>query len=66
MARKIEQLLRVAADMHRFSQDPQAASAPLRLHSDELCEEELDLIAAAVQAPVTGDVPGTDPDRPRK
>lgn len=48
MARKIEQLLRVAGDMHRFSTGSCTARAQ---DFEELLEEDLDLIAAAANEP---------------
>ena len=47
MAKKIEQLLRVMGDLHRFSENNHATGQD----TDELWEEDLELVAAAVQAP---------------
>lgn len=48
MARKIEQLLRIAADMRKFETGDQSAHEKiLSLESLELPEEELDRISAA-------------------
>ena len=49
MAKKIEQLLHVMGDLHRFSENNNAASGQ---STDELWEEDLELVAAAVQAPM--------------
>ena len=51
MSRKIEQLLRVASDLHRFSESNSAASSQV---SKELFEDDLELISAAAYEPVTG------------
>lgn len=53
MARRIEQLLRVAGDMHRFSAGSSIAHTQ---DFEELLEEDLDLIAAAAGAPNFQDI----------
>ena len=51
MSRKIEQLLRIAGDLHRFSENSSAASGQV---PGELFEDELELISAAVYEPAAG------------
>lgn len=51
MARKIEQLLDVIADLHRFTEGNAEASSGVT-GGLELSESDLDLIAAAVQTPI--------------
>lgn len=56
MARKIESLLRVISDMQRFeSAEWSTQNCPKYFPSDELTEDELDLVTAAVKEPAVPD-----------
>ena len=60
MARKIEQLLRVMGDLHRFSKDNRIDSSFI---CEELSEEDLEFVSAAVQEPIDrGTIPHKDSD----
>lgn len=48
---KIEQLLRLAADMERFSPGEDSLSALVRGQDDALSEEELEFVSAAGAKP---------------
>lgn len=50
MSRRIEQLLRLVADMEKFSMEVQQDTAPC--DSTELSYEELNLVAAASAQPI--------------
>lgn len=58
MSRKIEALLRVAADMKRFEEGKALQQKKIiTFPSDELAEDELDLISAAGKMPFPDENP---------
>lgn len=58
MSKRFEQLLRLAADYRRFCEEDGAVGRNSRQSdSDELCEEELFLVAAAAKMPENPDLP---------